>query len=80
MVRQSANSSKCSSCAIYGCVVLCPNFASEARLVSDPFLSSEQYAEQGHNLYSESRYDEARRVLQDGLAVCGVAEHPGLLA
>jgi tetratricopeptide (TPR) repeat protein len=37
--------------------------------MSDQFLSSDDYAERAHQLYSEGRYDEALSVLRDGLEV-----------
>lgn len=37
--------------------------------MSDPYLSSEQYAEHAHQLYSQGRYDEAVAVLHDGLSL-----------
>ena len=37
--------------------------------MSDPFLSSDDYGERAHQLYSEGRYDEAMEVLRDGLEV-----------
>lgn len=37
--------------------------------MSDPFLSSEDYAERAHNLYSDARYDEALDVLRDGVSL-----------
>lgn len=37
--------------------------------MSDPFLSSDEYAERAHQLYNEGRYDEALDVLYDGLAL-----------
>jgi tetratricopeptide (TPR) repeat protein len=41
----------------------------EARLMSDPFLSSDDYADQAHQLYNEGRYDEALEVLHEALAI-----------
>jgi tetratricopeptide (TPR) repeat protein len=40
----------------------------EARRMSDPFLNSEDFAEQAHQLYNEGRYDEAIALLREGLA------------
>jgi len=37
--------------------------------MSDPFLSSEDYAERAHQLYNEGRYDDALEVIRDGLDV-----------
>ncbi len=37
--------------------------------MSDPFLSSEDYAERAHNLYSDARYDEALDVLREGVSL-----------
>lgn len=37
--------------------------------MSDPFLSSEDYAERAHQLYNEGRYDDAIQVIRDGLDV-----------
>lgn len=37
--------------------------------MSDPFLSSDQYAEEAHRLYNEGLYDEAIAMLRDGLAL-----------
>lgn len=37
--------------------------------MSDPFLSSEDYAERAHQLYNEGRYDDAIEVIRDGLDV-----------
>lgn len=37
--------------------------------MSDPFLSSEDYAERAHQLYNEGRYDDAIEVIRDGLEV-----------
>src|SRR3990172_981558 len=37
--------------------------------MSDPFLSSDDYGERAHQLYSEGRYEEAMEVLRDGLEV-----------
>lgn len=37
--------------------------------MSDPFLSSEQYARRGHHLYNNGRFDEAVDVLRDGLSL-----------
>lgn len=37
--------------------------------MSDPFLSSDDYAERAHQLYNEGHYDEALGVLRDGLAL-----------
>src|SRR5690348_10552759 len=34
-----------------------------------PFLSSEEYDERAHQLYNEGQYDEALRVLREGLAL-----------
>ena len=34
-----------------------------------PFLSSEEYDEQAHQLYNEARYDEALTLLREGLAL-----------
>lgn len=35
--------------------------------MSDPFLSSEEFAERAHQLYNEGRYDDALAVARDGL-------------
>jgi Flp pilus assembly protein TadD len=37
--------------------------------MSDQFLSSDEYAEHAHQLYSDGRYDEALLVLREGLSV-----------
>ncbi len=37
--------------------------------MSDAFLSSEDYAERAHNLYTQALYDEALDVLREGIAV-----------
>ena len=37
--------------------------------MSDPFLSSEDFAERAHQLYNEGRFDDALTVLREGLAV-----------
>lgn len=37
--------------------------------MSDPFLSSDDYAERAHQLYNEGHYDEALEVIRDGLAL-----------
>ena len=37
--------------------------------MSDPFLSSEEYSERAHELYSQGAFDDAVEVLQDGLSV-----------
>ncbi len=37
--------------------------------MSDPFLSSDDYAERAHRLYNEGKYDEALDVLHHGLAL-----------
>src|SRR5438477_10185042 len=34
-----------------------------------PFLSSEEYDERAHQLYNEGQYEEALRVLREGLAL-----------
>jgi tetratricopeptide (TPR) repeat protein len=52
---------------IDGYVVFCCNLPQEARLVSDPFLSSDDYSERAHRLYNEARYEEALEILRDGL-------------
>ncbi|MBE0592135.1 MAG: hypothetical protein IH616_07020 [Gemmatimonadales bacterium] len=36
--------------------------------MSDPFLSSDEYAERAHKLYNEARYDEAIDALREALA------------
>ncbi|MDH5804890.1 MAG: tetratricopeptide repeat protein [Gemmatimonadota bacterium] len=41
----------------------------EERRISDAFPSSDDYAERAHSLYSQARYDEALRLLREGLAV-----------
>ena len=37
--------------------------------MATPFLSSEEYDERAHQLYNEGQYDEALRVLNEGLAL-----------
>ena len=37
--------------------------------MANPFLSSEEYDERAHNLYSEGQYDEALDVLREGLSL-----------
>jgi tetratricopeptide (TPR) repeat protein len=37
--------------------------------MATPFLSSEEYDERAHQLYNEGQYDEALRVLHEGLAL-----------
>lgn len=37
--------------------------------MSDPFLSSEDFAERAHQLYNEGRFDDALTVLREGLGV-----------
>ena len=37
--------------------------------MSDPFLSSEDFAERAHQLYNEGRFDDALAVLREGLGV-----------
>ncbi|MFQ5549639.1 MAG: tetratricopeptide repeat protein [Gemmatimonadales bacterium] len=48
--------------------------------MSDPFLSSDGYAERAHQLYNSGSYDEALEVLRDGLAIypASVELHVGL--
>jgi len=48
--------------------------------MSDPFLSSEEYSERAHELYSQGAFDEAVDVLRDGLSVYPFAAelHVGL--
>ena len=45
-----------------------------------PFLSSEEYDERAHQLYNEGQYEEALRVLREGLALYpnAVALHIGV--
>ena len=33
----------------------------------EPFLSSDEYDEQAHQLYNEARYDDALTLLRDGI-------------
>ena len=37
--------------------------------MSDPFLSSDDYADQAHQLYNEGRYDEALEILEEALTI-----------
>jgi tetratricopeptide (TPR) repeat protein len=37
--------------------------------MSDPFMSSDDYDEQAHQLYNEGRYDDALALLREGLAL-----------
>jgi Flp pilus assembly protein TadD len=37
--------------------------------MSDPFLTSEEYADRAHRLYNEAQYDEAITLLNEGLAL-----------
>ena len=37
--------------------------------MSEPFLSSDDYDERAHQLYNESRYDEAIETLRAGLGL-----------
>ena len=37
--------------------------------MSDPFRSSDEYADQAHQLYNEGRYDEALDLLREGLGL-----------
>lgn len=37
--------------------------------MSDPFLSSEEYADRAHQLYNEARYDDAVAILTEALAL-----------
>ncbi|MDH3496799.1 MAG: tetratricopeptide repeat protein [Gemmatimonadota bacterium] len=48
--------------------------------MSDAFLSAEDFAEQAHQLYNEGRYDDALKVLRDGLTAFPYAAelHVGL--
>ncbi len=48
--------------------------------MSDPFLSSEDFAERAHQFYNEGRYDDAMQVLREGLGVYpfAVELHVGL--
>ncbi len=48
--------------------------------MTTPFLSSEEYDERAHALYSEGRYDEALHVLREGLATypAAVGLHVGI--
>src|SRR5207245_2149425 len=41
----------------------------EARSMSEPFLSSDDYDERAHHLYNEARYDEAIETLREGLGL-----------
>src|SRR5471030_2600065 len=38
-------------------------------LMATPFLSSEEYDEQAHQLYNEGQYDDALTTLREGLAL-----------
>ena len=48
--------------------------------MSEPFLSSDDYDEQAHQLYNEARYDEALTLLREGLSLYphAVELHVGL--
>jgi len=48
--------------------------------MSDPFLSSDEYSERAHELYSQGAFDDAVDVLRDGLSVYPFAAelHVGL--
>src|SRR5229473_6934277 len=41
----------------------------EARSMSEPFLSSDDYDERAHQLYNEAQYDEAIETLREGLGL-----------
>src|SRR5207245_1932795 len=41
----------------------------EARSMSEPFLSSDDYDERAHQLYTDGHYDEAIEVLREGLGL-----------
>src|SRR5439155_1106537 len=41
----------------------------EARSMSEPFLSSDDYDERAHQLYNEAQYDEAIDILREGLSL-----------
>src|SRR2546425_9110494 len=41
----------------------------EARSMSEPFLSSDDYDERAHQLYNEAQYDQAIEVLRAGLGI-----------
>src|SRR5207249_8066181 len=41
----------------------------EARSMSEPFLSSDDYDERAHQLYNEGQYDEAIEALRTGLGL-----------
>lgn len=48
--------------------------------MSDPFLSSDEFAERAHELYNSGHYDEAVEMIKDGLAMypASVELHVGL--
>src|ERR1041384_1526097 len=52
----------------------------ESLPMSEPFLSSDDYDEQAHQLYNEARYDEALTLLREGLSLYphAVELHVGL--
>ena len=55
------------ACARRHVILLYRNLPAEARQMSDPFLSSDDYGERAHGLYNEGRYEEAIDVLRHGL-------------